>query len=35
MQRLTETIAKKHGLVKDGGQDLSKRFKKSKDTGLY
>ena len=30
-----ETIAKKHGLVKDGGQDLSKRFKKSKDTGLY
>ena len=30
-----ETIAKKHGLVKDGGQDLSKRFKKNKDTGLY
>ena len=30
-----ETIAKKHGLVKDSGQDLSKRFKKSKDTGLY
>ena len=30
-----ETIAKKHGLVKDGGQNLSKRFKKNKDTGLY
>ena len=31
-----ETIAKKHGLVsKTGGQDLSKRFKKNKDTGLY
>ena len=30
-----ETIAKKHGLVKDGGQDLSKRFKKDKKTGLY
>ena len=30
-----KTLAKKHGLVKDGGQDLSKRFKKSKDTGLY
>ena len=30
-----ETIAKKHGLVKDGGQDLSKKFKKNKDTGLY
>ena len=30
-----ETIAKKHGLVKEGGQNLSKRFKKNKDTGLY
>ena len=30
-----KTIAKKHGLVKDGGQNLSKRFKKNKDTGLY
>ena len=30
-----ETIAKKHGLVKDGGQNLSKKFKKNKDTGLY
>jgi len=30
-----ETIAKKHGLVKDGGQDLSKTFKKNKKTGLY
>ena len=30
-----KTLAKKHGLVKDGGQNLSKRFKKNKDTGLY
>tara|TARA_B100000927_G_C16410343_1_gene447053 strand:+ start:326 stop:679 length:354 start_codon:yes stop_codon:yes gene_type:complete len=30
-----KTIAKKHGLVKDGGQNLSKRFKKDKKTGLY
>ena len=30
-----ETIARKHGLVKDGGQNLSKKFKKNKDTGLY
>ena len=31
-----ETIAKKHGLVsKTGGQDLSKRYKKDKKTGLY
>ena len=30
-----ETIAKKHGLVKDGDQDLSKRFTKDKKTGLY
>ena len=30
-----KTLAKKHGLVKDGGQDLSKRFKKSKTTGLF
>ena len=30
-----ETIANKHGLVKEGGQNLSKRFKKNKDTGLY
>ena len=31
-----ETIAKKHGLVsKTGGQDLSKRLKKNKDTGIY
>ena len=28
-------LAKKHGLVKDGGQDLSKRFTKDKKTGLY
>ena len=30
-----KTLAKKHGLVKDGGQDLSKRFKKNKTTGLF
>ena len=30
-----KTLAKKYGLVKDGGQDLSKRFKKSKTTGLF
>jgi len=29
------TLAKKHGLVKDGGQNLSKRFKKNKTTGLF
>jgi hypothetical protein len=30
-----KTLAKKHGLVKDGGQNLSKRFKKNKTTGLF